>query len=265
MSRTRFTFHRWCLAILVGVGTWQIVVAQENPPRRRPAVPDRPERAAVADSSKAVSAAPAPTGEPRQAIALTLWTLTIKESTAPESSELESELRDKVNRLPSVVGTQKEVRDMVAKLKVAGVLHKSREIRLLALAGESATALTGADQPVIQAMNFTPTGTTNSIMYRSIGTIVEAKPIVDSDGLVQVGLTYECSFLDDAGGAVIAELQDKEPIRAPAVVRKSSTSLVRLENGKAVLVSSDTTQDASNEENPGQVDLLILAAEIVSD
>jgi Flp pilus assembly secretin CpaC len=228
--------------------------------------PGQPGRPSGSDTVKSRGNAPAPSGESAQAIALTVWALTIKESGGPEANELEGALRDKANHLPAAVGTQKDVRDMVAKLKVAGLLHKSREIRLLALAGETATALMSADLPVIQAMNFAPTsGTINTIMYRSVGTIVEAKPVVDSDGLVQVGLTYECSFLDAGGGVVIAELPEKEPVRAPAIVRQTTTTLVRLESGKAVLVSSDATQDTSNDKSTAQVDLLILAAEIVAN
>jgi hypothetical protein len=253
-------FCRACFPIFIGCVIVQAVVAQPQP--------GQPERAPTANSfrKKSDPNTPVPTGEPKQAIAVTVWSLTIKESTGPEAGELEGALRDKANHLPAAVGTQKEVREMIAKLKVAGLLHKSREIRLLALAGETAEALMSADQPVIQATNFAPGGgTINTIMYRSVGTIVEAKPIIDSDGLVQVGLTYECSFLDDANGEIIAERKEKEPLRAPAIVRKSATTLARVESGKAVLVSSDATQDASNEKNPGQVDLLILAAEIVDN
>lgn len=73
------------------------------------------------------------------------------------------------------------------------------------------------------------------------------------------------SRLDEAQGEVIAVPPGKEPIRAPAVVRKNTTTLVRLESGKAVLVSSDAKHDATDEKTSGRVDMVILGAEVVGD
>jgi type II secretory pathway component GspD/PulD (secretin) len=154
---------------------------------------------------------------------------------------------------------------MIAKLKVAGLLHKSRVIRLTTLDGQTATSITGMDQPVIQGTSISDAGFSNSIQYRATGTIVRATPLIDSDGLIQVGLNYESSSVENSDGVVMAELKDQDPILAPLIVRKTTTTVARLQNGKAALVSSDAEHDASDEKKPGQVDLLILAAEIVAN
>jgi len=213
---------------------------------------------------KSVSNAPVPTGESKRPIALTLWVLTITESQGPEAGELEGALQDNATNRPALVGTHKVVRDMIAKLRVAGLLQKSREMRLVTLDGQTASAQTGADQPVIQATSSSNAGSINSIHYRSTGTIVQAKPVIDRDGFVQVGLNFDSSFFEISDGVVIAELAGKDPILAPVIARNSVTTLARIESGSAVLVSSDAKHDATSEKKSGRVELVILGAEIVA-
>src|SRR5262245_14800452 len=62
------------------------------------------------------------TDEPRDAIALTVWALTMSNSSSPESDALVGNLVDKANKLPTIVGTAEDVRELVGRLKAAGLL-----------------------------------------------------------------------------------------------------------------------------------------------
>jgi hypothetical protein len=250
-----FNLRFYGLVMLTLFGLTTVAIAQPSPYR-----PQQPVRVSEARPN---ASAPVPSGEAKQVIAVTLWTLTISEASGPEAGELEGALRDKATGLPTAIGTRKEVADLLAKLKVAGLLQKSRELRLTAVDGVEASTAIGSEQPKVQATTVAREGRSNTIMYRTLGTQVRVTPVVDDDGMIQVGLSYETSYFDEENGEVIDEREGAQPITAPAIVSKSSNTVARVPNGRAVLVSSDATHDASDEKNPGRVELLILAAEIV--
>jgi hypothetical protein len=218
---------------------------------------DRPRGAFGAD--RATSELAEPSGETRQAIALTLWTLTITDAEGPEADELEGALRDKAKSLSGNVGSVGDVRELVGKLKVAGLLKKYREIRLMTVDGQVAAAQAGADQPSIVGTNFSDRGNTNVLQMRAVGTIVRAIPRRDTEGNIQVGLDYSCSSVTKSDRVNIAEMADSKPLAADVVTNTQVSTLVSIAPGEAVVVSGDATVDATGDETQ----LIILAAEIV--
>jgi Bacterial type II and III secretion system protein len=218
----------------------------------------------------------APTDEPKEAISLSVWILTLAESATEESTalaaneqsgdlteELSDKLHDKANNLPAVVGTREDVRALIGRLKVAGLLQKSREVRIQTLNGQTAVAQMGTDQPSITATQINDRGTTNNIMMRSVGTIVSVTPRIDTEGAIQVGFEYNSTRLEQSTDIALAEFEGHKPMMASFTVNQQSTTVVRLKSGSAVLVWSDATRESDGSETGGETQMIILAAEVV--
>ena len=234
------------------------------------------------------------TGEPRDMIAVTVWDLTISDSTGPESDELVGKLIDKANNLPTVLGTADEVRDLVSRLKAANLMRKSREFRLLATDGQLSSTQSGADRPSVIATQVTsldsgasrprrgvnpptqnplpaPTPNespaperivNNSIQYRSISTLVQATPRIDTSGGIQILLNYSASDIERSSDVVLTEIPGRDPVTADSVVVRQIQSSVRLKSGTAVVVQADAAQTSDGESLTGKTHLLILAASV---
>jgi hypothetical protein len=237
------------------------------------------------------------TSEPRDMIALTVWDLTISDSTGPESDELVGKLIDKTSNLPTVVGTADEVRDLVNRLKAASLVRKSREVRVLTTDGQPTYAQSGTSRPSVVASNFTtinppmtgrgsrranleapapnptpaPTPNeppapepivTNSIQYRDIGTIVELIPRIDTSGAVLVQFSYNSSDIESSPDVALTDMPGRKPIMADRTVICQVRSSVRLKSGTAVIVQTDASRTSNGESSTGDTRLLILAASV---
>jgi hypothetical protein len=233
------------LTILVGLAMGASAMAQP-----------REERAAIRSDAEVVD--PAVTV---QSVVVTIWMLELTEATGPEADELEAALREKANDLPLVIGRKEEVRDLIARLKVAGMLHKSRVVRLLTTDGELASAQTGADQPTIVQSNTNELGLSNTIQFRHVGMEINARPVIETGGTVQLKFQYNASRIDTPEEIVITEPQGKKPIYATQIVSRGFESVLRVKNGIAVAVSTDSLQATSAIENASKTELLLIAAE----
>ena len=156
-------------------------------------------------------AADAPlTDSPQSQVVLTLWELTVSDSAKQPEADSKSNLAWQLQNLPTEFGSLNEVRDFISRLKDAGRLHTSREVRLVAFDGQAARLQVGADRPQIAGTNMSTLGRTNSIMYRSIGTIIEARPRIDTEKHIQVQLNYEASDLAKAEDVPLVREQRRD-------------------------------------------------------
>jgi hypothetical protein len=199
---------------------------------------------------------------------ITLWSLTLVDADNPEGDELEGALREKSKKLPGVVGPVDVFRDLVDRLRVANMVKRSREIRMMSVDGKTASFQSGADEPSIVGMEMSRQGRMNRIDMRSVGVKAEAKPIVDPDGMIQIGLEYDSSHLENSDRVAIAEVEGGKPLQAQVVKTERVYTTARLKPGSAVLVSSDLTESASPDsaspENANrETRLLVLAVEMV--
>jgi hypothetical protein len=192
-----------------------------------------------------------------------VWVLTLSDIARPEADELTGELRDKANSLPAVVGTQDEVRTLIGRLNAAGLLRKSREIRLLTLDGQTARAQSGADEPSLVATNVSDVGQTNSIQYRSVGTIAELTPRIDTQSAIQVNLVYSSSHLVKSADVAVMRPKEGPQLLADRIVTQQINTLARLKSGTAALVWSDAMRQVSDEGAEGETKLMILAAAVI--
>jgi hypothetical protein len=232
--------------------------------------------------------------EPRDTISLNFWDLTISNSAGPESDELVGKLIDKANNLPTVIGTVDEVRDLISRLKAAGVMRKSREFRLLATNDQPVYAQSGASRPSVIASNFTPSASgrggrratfeapapnptpaptpneptaselivTNSIQYREIGTVVEVIPRIDASGAVLAQFTYNASDIETSSDVPLAVIPGRKSTMADRIVTCQIRSTARLKSGTAVVVHTDSAHSTDGESSTGRTQLLILAASV---
>ena len=205
----------------------------------------------------------APTDEIRKSIAVTVWALTVSPSHSPEKDEPVGKLIAQAHDIPVVIGNRDEVRQLVDRFRVAGVLRKSREVRVMTLDGLAASAHSGSDQPRVTAVTITNFGRTNNTQYQPIGTVIQVAPRIDSTGMIQVSLTYHTSSMQKSKDVVLAEPTDGKAIMADLVRNEQATTTVRLKSGSAMLVKSDSTQETSDDSD-GLIQLVILSAEIVA-
>ena len=240
----------------------------------------------------------APADPARDTIVLTVWSLVVSNPTGPESDELVGQLVDRARNLPTVASTTDEVRDLVSKLRAAGLLRKSREFRLTTIDGQATRAESGTKWPRIIATNIStmspnrggrnrppstrtvgarvppaPDGqanespwsdavVTNSIDYQEIGTVVELIPRIDSTGSVQVHFSYNASDTEKAPDVPISEIPGRKPITADKDRDEPSSVVVRLKSGTAVVVQSEAVQAWDGESPTDTTQLLILAASV---
>ncbi len=206
---------------------------------------------------------PAPSAEPRDLVALTVWVLTVSDSATPETDELIGQLVDKANSLPVVIGKSDDVRDLVKRLKVAGLLSTSREYRLLTLDGQQVTSQAGSNHPTIVATNITNRGRTNSINFQQVGTMITATARIDAASGILVSLDYQASGVEKSRDVAIDQPGEGQPTFADIMATQQINTTVRLKSGTALLVRSDATQDFGEKSTGGQTRLIILSATVI--
>jgi type II secretory pathway component GspD/PulD (secretin) len=102
----------------------------------------------------------------------------------------------------------------------------------------------------------------NSIQYQSVGTNVQATPRIDTEGAVQVNLAYNASNIIKSPDVAIMKLQEQDEMMADVITTHQVNTSVRVKDGYAALVWSESTQDASDESGNDQTQLIILAADV---
>ena len=267
-------FHKvLILAVLLGIGFANVaglVRAQEitreradrrtvHPPTIAPMQQPQRDPPAADERGRRMSADDAPLADsPQSQVVLSLWELTVSNSAKKPEADSKSNLAWQLQNLPTEFGTLNEVRDLVSRLKDAGRLQSSREVRFVAFDGQSAFLKVGADKPQIVGINQTNMGRMNSITYRSTGTVIEARPRIDTEKHIQVQLNYEASELAKADDVPISENNDGSSKSASSVVTRQLKTAAKFKNGGAAIVKFDSTSGSADKSIAGQTVLIIL-------
>jgi hypothetical protein len=204
-----------------------------------------------------------PSDKPRDMIAITVWVFTVKHAVAPEDEEPVGSLLDRAVALPTVVGTVEEVRDLVGRLKAAGLLEQLSEFRLSSLDGQSGTLQNGANEPRIVATNVDPVaGQSNSLNVQAVGSVLKVLPRITSANDIELSVEYNSSDIEKSNEIVIYKPVKGEPMFADLVVTNQITSSVRLKSGTAILFSSATSfEEADN--THARTQLAIVSASVL--
>jgi hypothetical protein len=248
------------------------VVAQESPEGRRgrtrqPTFADTPAPPQIRQSrgdfnSSQITSEHTLTGEPTESIVFTLWIVKVGDSAQPPADELSAKLAERVAALPPVVGSVKEVQELIGQLKVAGLARSVREFRLVAHNGQMAAVQTGKNQPRVVASAVSPDGRMNSIQYEPLGTLVEIRPRIDAERNIQVSVKIGQSDLEKSTEVMLAEPADGSPTFADVITTRQFNTATSLKNNSAVLLQSVSSSDSDGEAS-AETELIILGAEVV--
>ena len=201
--------------------------------------------------------------EPKVMIALSLWILTLSEPDEPAGDEPSTNVAERAANLPPIVGSVSRVRELLGRMRVAGLLRSERELRMVTLDGQSVTAQIGRNQSRIVAMATDPRGgRTNSIQIEPTGLKIDARPQLDSEGNIQVSVEIVESNLEKSTDVLIAAPADRSPVFADVVTTRQFSTTARLKSGDAVLLQSDASVDDPSGDKTA---LIILGAAVVDE
>jgi hypothetical protein len=231
---------------------------QPNTFQRQPSQKSSPANDVIGQRGASVNL----TDEPKPLIALHVWVLRLADSETQPADELAAKLEEQAANLPYEMGSIRDARAFVERLKAAGLLRQTREFRLTSLDGQSAMLQRGADVPQIIAVQIDALeGRTNSYQMRSVGTLLQTTTRLDSEGRIQIFLQYSSSHIEKTDIPVF-ERKDIEPVFASAVFVEQFSATTRLKSGTAELISRNSTAGA--EQWSGGRTLAIIGAELVS-
>jgi Bacterial type II and III secretion system protein len=234
-----------------------------RPPTFAPQPQTQREPTAADDRGRRTATDDAPlTDSPQGPVLLTLWELTVSDSAKQPEADSKSNLAWQLQNLPMEFGSLQEVRDLITRIKDAGRLRSSREVRLVALDGQSARLQVGADKPQISGTNQTNMGRMNSITYRSVGTIIEVRTRIVTEKHIQVQLDYNASDMAKADDVALSESNDGTSKAASYVANRQLKTAAKLKNGGAAILQSDTISGSADKSVPGQTVLIILGGSI---
>jgi hypothetical protein len=203
-----------------------------------------------------------PSERPKAMIALSIWILKLSESHEDAEPELTARLVAQTENLSPMVGSVSEVRELVGRMRVAGLLGSERELRMVTLDGQSVTAQIGRNQPRVIATASDPqAGRVNSLKMEEIGVMIKALPQIDSDEQIQVNLEIGESGMEKSNDVVMAMPAEGDPLFADVVTTRQLNTTARVKNGSAVLLQRDAAQDSADSSR--DTTLIILGAAVV--
>jgi hypothetical protein len=147
-------------------------------------------------------------------------------------------------------------------MKDSGYLGSSRELKMVALNGQTARSQSLADKPQITGFNQTSFGRSNTIRYRSLGTMVEARPLIDSKKDIQVQVDYSESDTEKSKDVQMMETTDGKTDFADVTNTRQFKTAVKLKSGTAIVIQKDSTVGPAAKTSGGQTKLIILGAVI---
>jgi type II secretory pathway component GspD/PulD (secretin) len=148
-------------------------------------------------------------------------------------------------RIPATADVELVFDDLLPTLAEAGAIGEPIRLSGTTFENESIEIKLGFDKPIVQATTVHERGRNNSVMYRSMGTIVKVVPALLGDG-VRIDLELEHSRLgSEDRGTVVSEPAEGEAIRAPASAQSSFKGSLLVPEGKAILFGVMSGDDDS--------------------
>jgi hypothetical protein len=196
-------------------------------------------------------------------VALSVWVVTLSDASVATEKDAKAHPGDDPNAVPMEFGSWKEVRDVIARFKAAKRIRASRELRMMTVDGQSARVQCGIDHPQVTGTSVSNRGRQNTLIYRQIGTVVDARPVVDTDNREQVQLDYNMNDSAKSNEVAITEDADGKTQFADVMITRQVKTTVRLKNDTASLVQFDETSGTANRSGEAQVELIILGVSLL--
>jgi type II secretory pathway component GspD/PulD (secretin) len=187
-----------------------------------------------------------------------LWVVLVSDSPDSGKDGSKSNVEWRLHNLPTEFASMNDVRNLLNDLKDSGRLRSSREMRLVALDGQTARVQNGGDKPQVTGFNQTTFGRSNTITYRSLGTMVEVHPHIDSKKEIQVQLDYSKSDMEKSNDVPLMETPEGKTQFADAISTHQFKTAAKLKSGTAVVVQKDSTSGSPAKTSGGQTELIIL-------
>jgi hypothetical protein len=203
-----------------------------------------------------------PSGRPKAMIALSIWILNLSESHEEADAEVIEKLAERAEVSP-LIGSVSEIRELVTRMREAGMLRGERALRMVTLEGQPVTVQIGRNQPrVVGVSNDSRRGQTSNLVMEPIGIKIRALPQIDSDDQIQVSLEIDESNLEKSTDVTLSISADGGPQFAHVVTTRQFNTTARTKNGSAVLLRQDAFVDAEDATG-NKRELIILGAAVV--
>ena len=145
--------------------------------------------------------------------------------------------------LAQVVNSGLQIDALVTALETKGLLQRLAEPNLIALSGDSASFRAGGDIPVPIAVTSAVGIATPTIEYKDFGVLLQFRPTVLNNGIINVSINPEVSELDFSNAITISGTT------VPALTLRNATTTVELRDGQsfaiAGLLQADNTRNIS--------------------
>jgi len=198
-------------------------------------------------------------------VLVNIWVLDIEVTRDDAADPAKAELAARAADLPFVVGSRADVRALIGKLTLAGLLKKSREFRLTPSDGQPAVVRTGANAPQVTRLSQNGADQINQLQYRPVGTAIQAQARRDETGHITLNLNYEHTEIERRPPSSQALIPRGGP--APAtpdqIATQSFQSVFRLRPGTAVVAQKDTAAEPSNSLANVRTQLIIVGATVI--
>jgi hypothetical protein len=202
--------------------------------------------------------------EAKDAVVVHVWLLIISATKEQRADSRIGDLVARATNLPPVVGTLGDLRAWIGKLEAAGVIERLREVRVMALDGQSGQVFAGETAASITGTTTNMGIRSNNIRQFDIGTQVNVLPHIAKDGALQIRFVYNTSDIEKMPDVVIQEEADGNRVLADRITHRTTNAAVRLKSGTAVVVQSDTSTRAWGQVAAGvRIEMILLGATVV--
>jgi hypothetical protein len=158
-----------------------------------------------------------------------------------------------------LAASNEKVKEALGKMGLRGPWEVFRRLELSSADGQAAYIDVGQSEPTITGVNITTFGRTNSLSYKNTGFIVGAQPNVGPSGTITVEVDVSASRQgSDDEGVPIAAPAEGETVKSLPVHQVLSRSIVRVPDGKTVVVAAISQAGARRREL-----VILLSARVV--
>ena len=147
--------------------------------------------------------------------------------------------------LAEIVNAGVQIEGMITALETKGLLQRLAEPNLVALSGDTASFQAGGSIPVPQISSTSGGAVTPSITYEPYGVILQFRPTVLSNGLINLAINPTVSELDYANAVTISGTT------VPAFTTRTATTTVALRDGQSFAIAG--LLQADNNRNISQL------------
>ena len=133
--------------------------------------------------------------------------------------------------LAEIVNNGVQIDSLVTALETKGLLQRLAEPNLVALSGDTASFQAGGQFPVPIAVTSGVGVATPTIEFKNFGVLLKFRPVVLSDGIINLSIDPEVSELDFSNAVTISGTT------IPSIVLRRATTTVELRDGQSFAIA----------------------------